>query len=86
MAIQQYICNSQVSLGQVTSLPVFWFLLFNSMFIIYLNNNTMHRYADIPCANALVLLVKEEIVLQGMTDELNLDETTQWKWMWKKLR
>jgi len=39
----------------------------------------MHRYADIPCANALVLLAKKEIVLRGMTDELNLDETTQWK-------
>jgi hypothetical protein len=26
-----------------------------------------------------VLLAKEEIVLQGMTDELNVDETTQWK-------
>jgi hypothetical protein len=39
----------------------------------------MHRYADIPYANALVLLAKEEIVLQGMTDELNLDETIQWK-------
>jgi hypothetical protein len=45
------------------------------MFTIYLNTNTMHRYVDIPYANALVLLAKEEIVLQGMIDELNLDET-----------
>jgi hypothetical protein len=34
------------------------------MFTIYLNTNTMHRYADIPYANALVLLAKEETVLQ----------------------
>jgi len=50
--------------------------MFNSMFILYLNTNTMHRYADIQCANVLVVLAKEEIVLQGMSDELNLDETT----------
>jgi hypothetical protein len=34
---------------------------------------------DMPCTDALVLLAKEETVLQRMADELNLDETTEWK-------
>ena len=37
------------------------------------------KYAD-----DLVLLAKEETVLQGMIDELKLDDDMEWKWMWKK--
>jgi hypothetical protein len=38
------------------------------------------KYAD-----GLVLLAREENVLQGMViDQLKLEDAMEWKWMWKK--
>ena len=35
-------------------------------------------------ADDLVLMAKEETVLQGMIDKLKLEDAMVWKWMWKK--